>query len=729
MTPELHAGLLALAAIISIAFALVIQAQNPRSNAARLHAAYGVATAWWFIGVAMVTTGHDFALWARLIHLSIGMLPVVIFHLNVLTIGVAHLHRRSIRIHYAAAATITLICVAAPVFKDTPNEYGWGLFAAYNWLSVLLICSFSIVFAEVIWMYRKALRQADEGSVLHEKLRAFYQGNLVSIIAMVDFLPPMGINVFPFGFAVLTFLNVATMTGSARFRLVEITPEFAAEQILETLPEVVIAVDSQHVVRLANNAAAVLFERDLSDVINTPISDVVSAPELLDALTLPASTPTQVRELSFAGPDGEVSVTRLADSVLHDQRGGVVARVWVLHDLTAQRAAEAEKEMFESWVRKGHRLESLGVLAGGIAHDFNNLLTVILGQADLALLRARDAASVDSQLAAIVGAAEHAEELTAQMLTYSGQGDSSRTLIDLNTVTRAMGELLHVALTKKAEIVYELADDLPLVDADESQMSQVILNLVTNASDALGESPGVVTLRTGFYNAEAALDQGLTTAGPHVYVEIADTGVGMDNQTKAHIFDPFYTTKFTGRGLGLATVFGIVQAHDGSIRVESEAGRGTCFTVAFPAVAGEMSDQSPNESDEACSGDGLALLVDDECEVREVLHQMLLAAGFDVVEAVNGLQAVETFRARKDEITIVLLDVTMPEMDGGEALAIIRSESAGVPVVLMSGYSGAASIDVASDPHAWFLKKPFRSAELSAQIREAIAGVDQSSVS
>lgn len=727
MNPELHAGLLAGAAAAAILFALVILARNPRSTPARLHAVYGAATAWWFLCTALLATGNGLQLWGRLAHLSIGMLPAIIFHLNVSTAGVSQAHRRGIRWHYGVSAVVTLISVAWPVFHDAPNDYSWGPYIAYSWLGILPVGTLAIVFAEVLWIYRQALRQAERGSVYQEKVLAFYQGNTIAAIAMVDFLPAFGVGIYPFAFIVLTFMNAATMIGTVRFRLIEITPEFAAEQILETLPEAVIAVDSQHAVKLANNAAARVFGRDVSDLIDAPLADVVRAPALLEALALPASAPSQVRELSFLGADGHNYVVRITGSVLLDQRGGPVGRVWVLHDLTAQRVAEAEKEMFEGWIRKGQRLESLGVLAGGIAHDFNNLLTVILGQADLALMRTDDGSGVDDQLAAIIGASHHAEELTAQLLTYAGRSDAPRSLVDLNALTHEIGELLHVALSKKARLDFELAADLPFVNADESQMSQVILNLVTNASDALEDAPGVITLRTGLYDADSALDQGLESGETHVFLEVVDTGIGMDSQTKAHVFDPFYTTKFAGRGLGLATVFGIVQAHLGSIRVESEVGNGTRFTVAFPAAVGELiEERTPVPEQLRSSENGLALLVDDEKEVRVVLHQMLAAAGFAVVEASNGKLAVATFAALRDEISLVLLDVTMPEMDGGKALSVIRTHSTDVPVILMSGYAGTSSIDIDADPKAWFLKKPFRAADLAARLQNVSVGRDLS---
>ncbi len=686
-----------------------------------MHALYGAAVGWWFLCAALLAAGNDYQLWGRLAHLSIAMLPAIIYHLNVVTVGVSRRHRRAIRVHYALAGLVTVYSVSRPIFHDVPNQYSWGPYMAYSWTGLILIGFLVVVLGEVFQIYRSAMRKAEPGSVLEGKLGAFFRGNIIAGIVLVDFLAAYGFAVYPLGFLVLTVMNAATLFGAVRYRLIQITHEFAAEQILETLPDAVIVVDTQHVVRLANNAAVHTFGRDLTRLVDAPLAEVVDEPRLLEALSVPASREPSVRELSLENRAGGEWCVRLSDRQLVDQRGAPVARVWLLHDVTAERLAEAEKERFAGWVTEAKRLESLGVLAGGIAHDFNNLLTVILGQAEIASARCVDNDGVADPLASVILAAERAAELTDQMLTYAGRADTVVRPFDLNGLVLEMGELLQVAVSKKGELTFELADGLPLVVADQGQVSQVILNLITNASDSLGDASGKITLRTGLYDVESSLEHGLDSAMPHVFFAVADTGVGMDDETKRHVFDPFYTTKSTGRGLGLATVFGIVQAHGGSIRVESKTGIGTLFTVALPTTVDEPTPvRDPSPLPTAWQTSGVALVVDDEDEVRRVVREMIAATGFDVIEAVDGERAIERFLDHRSEISLVLLDVTMPGVDGVAVLRSIRARSTSLPVILMSGYAENNQIGTEEDPWTWFLKKPFRSADLTAVIREAM---------
>ncbi|NND00320.1 MAG: response regulator, partial [Gammaproteobacteria bacterium] len=408
-------------------------------------------------------------------------------------------------------------------------------------------------------------------------------------------------------------------------------------------------------------------------------------------------------------------------SVLQDQAGEAIGKVWVLNDLTAQRTAETEKHELEDWIRHSQKLETLGVMAGGIAHDFNNLLTVIQGNAELAEMKTSENAGIGEELQKILEVTDHAAELTNQMLTYAGRGKSARTQVDLNLLCQEISELLKTAVSKKAELKMEFADNLPSLVADRSQLSQVIMNLVTNASDALGDNPGLITLKTGTIERRDNISGLRGKDAPYVTLEVVDSGSGMDEKTRERMFDPFYTTKFTGRGLGLANVMGIVQAHGGMIKVTSKPGTGTTVKVALPPGVNPAQKPVPVAIQPDWHGSGVALLVDDDAALRSMAAGMLKRAGYQVVEACDGKQAVEIYRSRKRDISFILLDITMPVMDGREALAEIRSISKDVPVILMSGYS-MEEVDVSGDKLAWFLSKPFRYSALSESIHTAIAG-------
>jgi two-component system, cell cycle sensor histidine kinase and response regulator CckA len=412
---------------------------------------------------------------------------------------------------------------------------------------------------------------------------------------------------------------------------------------------------------------------------------------------------------------------------IFDAQGEVVGTTGIARDVTDRKRAEEERRLLEAKMRDAQKLESLGVLAGGIAHDFNNLLMGILGNANLARLELAAESPALMTVSDIETAALRAAELTKQMLAYSGKGRFVIQRLDLSAVVREMTSLLGSVVSKKATLRLDLGPSLPPIEADASQIRQVVMNLLTNASDALRDEPGLITITTG----EVVADREYLTSsfadeelpeGRYVYLEVSDTGCGMDEATKGRIFDPFFTTQFTGRGLGLAAVLGIVRGHQGTIRVYSEVGRGTTFKLLFPAAeaavepAGEQSDPSAN----AWSGSGLILLVDDEETVRVVARRMLERLGFRVALASNGRVALRVLEARATEVTAVLLDMMMPEMSGEETFREIRRRYPSLPIVLSSGYNEPdATARFVGRGLAGFIQKPYRVEEL----RETLRGV------
>jgi PAS domain S-box-containing protein len=394
-----------------------------------------------------------------------------------------------------------------------------------------------------------------------------------------------------------------------------------------------------------------------------------------------------------------------------------------------RKRGEEERGRLQAQILHAQKLESLGVLAGGIAHDFNNLLTGILGNADLGLMGVQPGSPTHSCLRAIKTTSERAADLSRQMLAYSGKGSFIIGPIDLNDVVREMGHLLEVSVSKKAVLRYQLASDLPPIVADATQVRQVIMNLITNASDAIGESEGVISISTGVVPCTRAdlatsyLDDRLPE-GQYVFLTVEDTGTGMDAQTLQRIFDPFFTTKFTGRGLGLAAALGIVRGHKGAVQVESEVGRGTRFRILLP-VAGEPA--RVGEKAEAHASDarqtGTVLLVDDEAAIRDIGARMLEQAGLTVVTAADGLEAVEFLRQHPHEVSCVLLDLSMPHMGGEETFRELRLVRGDIPVVLSSGYSEQEVVSrFAGQGIAGFVQKPYLVAQLVAEVGAAMKG-------
>jgi len=394
----------------------------------------------------------------------------------------------------------------------------------------------------------------------------------------------------------------------------------------------------------------------------------------------------------------------------------------VAEDVSAQRKLEEEQAAIELKLQETQKLESLGVLAGGIAHDFNNLLTGILGNSSLARQELSSTSPVQSHLAQIEAVAVRAADLCKQMLAYSGKGRFQVQHLDLNELIHETGQLLQLSISKTANLRYHLTDSLPSIEADVSQIRQVLMNLVINASEAI-IGQGTISLNTGViladreYLEKTVLSPELPE-GHYVYLEVSDTGSGMPPETQARIFEPFFTTKFAGRGLGLSAVLGIVRGHKGALRVYSEPGKGTTFKLIFPVAPGEAAPLTQEEGDSSWTGTGTILIVDDDETVRIVTSRMVERFGFTSLLATNGLEGVDTFRARHAEITAVLMDLTMPHMDGEEAFRAIRGIDPKVRVLLMSGFNEQDAINrFTGKGLAGFVQKPFKPDQLRKKLR------------
>ena len=390
------------------------------------------------------------------------------------------------------------------------------------------------------------------------------------------------------------------------------------------------------------------------------------------------------------------------------------------------RAEEARRKL-EVKMLETQKLESLGVLAGGIAHDFNNLLMGILGNADLALPLLPPGSRAIHNVEEIVRASQRAADLCRQMLAYSGKGRFVVDRYDLSEIVREIAKMLEVSVSKKASLRYSLTAELPAVLADATEMSQVIMNLITNASESLGDECGVISVSTGViecdraYLSESYFDDKLSE-GRYVYLEVSDNGCGMDKETLSRIFDPFYTTKFMGRGLGLAAVLGIIQGHHGAIKVHSEPGQGTSFTILLPPLDGEPKELAPRIPwSVPPSNGGTILLVDDDPAVREVGTQMVDGLGFRCLTAANGQEGLEVFRKHKAEIDCVILDLTMPEMGGEEVFRELRRLQSDVCVILSSGYNEEdVTQRFIGQGLAGFVQKPYTSSKLRITLNRVL---------
>ena len=404
--------------------------------------------------------------------------------------------------------------------------------------------------------------------------------------------------------------------------------------------------------------------------------------------------------------------------------GRVVGRVWCYRDVTERVRAEEERRRLEAQIQHVQKLESLGVMAGGIAHDFNNLLVGILGNAGLALSDAP--AGIRDRISQIEIAAQRAAELTNQMLAYSGKGRFILRRTDLSELVKEMADLLRTAATKTAELELQLSLEPVAFDGDPAQIRQVIMNLITNASDAIGSAAGRIEVATGRLTATREYLAGACVGadqpeGAFVFAEVRDNGCGMDAATMTRIFDPFFTTKFTGRGLGLAAVLGIVRGHGGAIKIASAPGVGTTFRVLVPARAAAVPEPEPvHVPQQGCTG-ATVLVVDDEPSVRRVAAEVLTRAGFTVTAAADGVEAVDIVRGRQQSFDVVLLDMTMPRLSGVETFRELRELCPSLRVVLTSGYSEEDASEKFEGRLAGFIQKPFLPKALVRAMSEAVS--------
>ena len=470
-----------------------------------------------------------------------------------------------------------------------------------------------------------------------------------------------------------------------------------------------------------------------------PAEDFVMGRMLLPQLTVPADRPLirsgvaqaitdrQPFEIEYrlAHRSGQEKWVLVRGRPIYDESGALRFLEGLAIDVTALKLAEQEKISIERKLLAAQKLESLGVLAGGIAHDFNNILTSVLANASLARHDAGAGRPVDRSLEQIEIAARRAADLCQQMLAYAGKGKIVTGRVNLSELVRGTAALLEVTLSKSTRLDLRLADNLPPVLADLTQLRQIVMNLVINASDAITSQAGLITVTTFTREADAALlhySLGNPDLPPGNYVglEVTDNGSGMSPQTIARIFEPFFTTKFSGRGLGLSAVLGIVQSHRGALFVESQLGRGSTFRLLLPAdaaaadPAGRAKPVAP-----AQTLYGTVLIVDDEEAVRTVAGAVLHRHGAKVLFAANGTEALSLYRQQRDQINLVLLDLTMPGLSGEDVLRELQQIGGPVRVIVMSGYSEDETMQRCAELGAVaFLRKPFELPTVIAKVRE-----------
>ena len=429
------------------------------------------------------------------------------------------------------------------------------------------------------------------------------------------------------------------------------------------------------------------------------------------------STGAQVAgEYRIVRADSEVRFVRSVLQAIRNGSGVVIRVAGATQDITDFKRAQEESFAHQ-------KLESVGTLAGGIAHDFNNLLGGVLAQAELALAELDVGSSCKEELRAIREVAIRGSEIVRQLMIYAGKEREVIGGVDLSNIVEQMLALLKVSVSKHAVIVADLARDLPAIPASPAQLRQIVMNLITNASDAIGDRDGVIrviTTRVPLVGESAAVAESLPE-GDYLTLEVSDTGSGMSPETQSRVFDPFYTTKSAGHGLGLAVVSGIVRSLGGSIRIKSEPGKGSTFQVLLPcSESAGMATIYPVPIEEAAipCRDAVVLIVEDEDPLRSAVAKMLRKTGFEVLEAANGSAAIDLLRANRSKVDVILLDMTIPGASSREVVAEAAQTTPEARVVLTSAYSEEISRPaIAASEIRGFIRKPFQFEELVQTLR------------
>ena len=484
-----------------------------------------------------------------------------------------------------------------------------------------------------------------------------------------------------------------------------------------------LTLSEKRLIREVNLAAANMFNAARSSLVKEPVNRILSKEDqylfyqhLKECLT---SGMPEDWDMRLIRSDGSLFWAHLQAVPATD------GEFWItLNDISGRKQAEAENLALQQQLQHSQKLESLGVLAGGIAHDFNNILAIIMGYCGLTRM---DYDTAEKHIPIIEKAVERAAGLCQQMLAYAGKTTLSRTLVVIWPLVDDVVDMLRATIRQNVVIRTKYSPDILSVAGDASQLRQIVMNLIINASEAIGEAQGEVCVSLS--SREIAVGQKerdhlgmVIPPGGYLCLEVTDNGCGMDDETRRRIFEPFYTTKFTGRGLGMSAVLGILKAHNGALQLFSQPGQGTTFKVYLPTqIADSVFQESFQHVPAPWKGSGTILLVDDEVQVVLIVKTMLTSLGFSVIEASNGKEALDIYRKNSTTITLVITDVGMPVMDGYELFHELKKLNPKLPIIISSGY-GETEVNsrITREDIAGVVSKPYNFDQLRDVLRCAI---------
>ena len=493
----------------------------------------------------------------------------------------------------------------------------------------------------------------------------------------------------------------------------------------------------------ANLTASKLLGADRSALVNKPITRFIFREDqdiyYMNRKQLMGMGTPQTFELRMIRREGSMFWVRVGATTVQTGESESIAYKVVMSDISEEKMVEQVRLELERRLLHLQKLESMITLSGGIAHDFNNLLAVILGNLELALDKPSPDSSTRARIEKAVQASERAAHLVRQMLAYTGQGGFTPEIVNLGILLQENIDLLIAAIPQTTNLNLPVKLDVPLILADASQLQQVVINLITNAAEALGETPGTITISTGteFYTETDLLKSRIDekpSPGRFVYLDVADTGCGMEEEALNRIFEPFFTTKFAGRGLGMSAVYGIIRGHKGAIFVDSRVNKGTTVRTIFPVSEAALPESVKPESTGIMlpsppgplSVRGTILIVDDQDEMINFSKEMVTRSGYTVRTALDGKEAVEAFQKHADEIDCVILDLTMPRMDGIATFKALKQIRPDVKIILSSGYSKKEVAErFTGKGLAGFIQKPYRYQQLRKELERVLSFPDK----
>jgi PAS domain S-box-containing protein len=501
------------------------------------------------------------------------------------------------------------------------------------------------------------------------------------------------------------------------------------EAIFTCIPDAVVYTNVDREVLGINSAFTVIFGFSIDDLAGKKTAFFYESPEEYELqgkirFNLTAAERALPYEVNYRRKDGSIFPGETLGTAIKTASGEVMGYIGIIRDITERKQAEKEKYTLEQQFQQTQKLESLGVLAGGIAHDFNNILAIIVGYCGLTKM---DYEQAENHIPEIEKAAERAAALCRQMLAYAGKASLSQAPVNTWMLVDEMVSMLKTTIKHNVVIRPELGTDIPFIMGDASQLRQVVMNLIINAAEAIGDAEGEINIKLAQADIKEEQPEKdhlgfIIPTGRYIRFEVTDNGGGMDDETRSKIFEPFYTTKFTGRGLGMSAVLGIIKAHNGALQMESRLGHGTTFKVYLPVQFNSSESEKALQitASAAWQGSGTILLAEDEVQVKSIAMAMLQRLGFTVLEAANGKEALELYRQNAADITLVVTDMGMPVINGYDLFYKLKQLNPQLPIIISSGFGEA---DIASKipgkEVAGMLNKPYR----FEQLREVLMGV------